>query len=378
MEDDAYRRLAQHLDRLPGGFPPTEDGVELRILQRLFTPDEARLAVHCTLIPETAAVIARRAGISMEEASRRLEAMAQRGLLFNIRIEGRPTLYMAAQYVIGIWEYHVKDLDPDLIRDMNAYIPRLMDPEVWKKSPQLRTVPVGRSIPASASVLPYERAEELVRARKRFLVAPCICRTEHRMMGEGCDRPVETCLVFDLGADFYERNGLGRRIDLDEALDILKQADRAGLVLQPSNARKVINICCCCGCCCQVLKTLKRYPAPATLVSSPFIAALDPETCKGCGVCVDRCQMDALEMNEDKVCLDPKRCIGCGLCVSTCPTGSLTLSRKPDEEHSDIPGTMVESAIRLGRTRGKLGTLSLAKMQIRSKVDRLLAARRKA
>ena len=376
--DDVYRSLAQHLDRLPGGFPPTEDGLELRILQRLFTPDEARMAVHCTLIPEAAAVIARRAGISLKEASRRLEAMAQRGLLFNIRIEGRPTLYMAAQYVIGIWEYHVKDLDPDLIQDMNAYIPRLMDPAVWKKSPQLRTVPVERSIPASANVLPYERAEELVRARKRFLVAPCICRTEHRMMGEGCDRPVETCLVFDLGADYYERNGLGRRIDLDEALDILKQADKAGLVLQPSNARKVINICCCCGCCCQVLKTLKRYPAPATLVSSPFIAALDPETCKGCGICVDRCQMDALEMHEEKVYLDPKRCIGCGLCVSTCPTGSLTLFRKPDSKQSDVPGSMVESAIRLGRTRGKLGALSLAKMQIRSKVDRLLTARKKA
>ena len=38
---DVYTRLREHLDRLPAGFPATESGVELRILKRLFTPDEA-------------------------------------------------------------------------------------------------------------------------------------------------------------------------------------------------------------------------------------------------------------------------------------------------------------------------------------------------
>jgi len=33
------------LDGLPGGFPPTPDGVELRILKRLFTPEQAELAM---------------------------------------------------------------------------------------------------------------------------------------------------------------------------------------------------------------------------------------------------------------------------------------------------------------------------------------------
>ena len=38
MEEEIYKKLAKHLDNLPGGFPPTESGVELRILKRLFTP----------------------------------------------------------------------------------------------------------------------------------------------------------------------------------------------------------------------------------------------------------------------------------------------------------------------------------------------------
>ncbi len=49
-----YKKLARHLDNLPGGFPPTDSGVELRILKRLFTEEEAELAIRLTLIPEEA------------------------------------------------------------------------------------------------------------------------------------------------------------------------------------------------------------------------------------------------------------------------------------------------------------------------------------
>ena len=76
MTVDVYQRLAKHLDNLPGGFPATESGVELRILRRLFTPDEAELALHLTLIPEEARVIARRAKITRMEADERLQEMA--------------------------------------------------------------------------------------------------------------------------------------------------------------------------------------------------------------------------------------------------------------------------------------------------------------
>ena len=58
MAPDVYQKLAKHLDSLPGGYPPTKDGVELKILRKLFTPEQAALALHCTLIPEEARVIA--------------------------------------------------------------------------------------------------------------------------------------------------------------------------------------------------------------------------------------------------------------------------------------------------------------------------------
>lgn len=354
MTDDIYRKLALHLDSLPGGFPATHSGVEIRILRRLFTPDEAQLALHLTFMPKEPGIIARRANLDPEETAQRLESMAQKGLVFRMKKAGKPALFGAAQYVIGIWEYQVNNLDETLIRDMNEYVPTLLNLEAWKKAPQLRTIPVGRSLTLENHVLPYEKAEDLVRAQDKCLVAPCICRREHAMAGGGCKKPEETCLVFGNGADYYARRGIGRAIDREVALEILKKADDVGLVLQPSNAQNVVNICCCCGCCCQVLKSIKRHPQPANVVSTPFVAVLDGKICDACETCVERCQMEAIQLQEEMVVLDLDRCIGCGLCVSTCPSGALSLRRKPDQEQQAVPKSMIETLRMLHKARERL------------------------
>ena len=40
VESKNYRKLQEHLDTLPIGYPATESGVELRILEFLFSPEE--------------------------------------------------------------------------------------------------------------------------------------------------------------------------------------------------------------------------------------------------------------------------------------------------------------------------------------------------
>ena len=352
MTEGIFRKLAEHLDNLPGGFPPTESGVELRILQRLFTPKEAELALHLTPMPEESEAIASRAKIDPEDAAQRLEKMARKGLIYSLEREGKMPKYRANQFIVGIWEFNVNRLDVDFIRDMKEYMPALFD-EAWKV-PQLRTIPVGLSLTPEHTVLPYEQAEELVRTQERFAVAPCICRREHAMVEKGCDRPEETCLIFGNAADYYLRNGLGREIDLEDTLKILNSAEEAGFVLQPSNAQKAVNICLCCGCCCQVLKNIKRHPKPASLVSPPFVATVNLDTCEGCGDCADRCQMGALELDGDTIALDVDHCIGCGLCVPSCPTESLALVRKPKSEQPEVPKNMIEAFMKLGKARGKM------------------------
>jgi len=373
MPEKIYQKLAKHLDNLPGGFPPSNTGVEFRILKRLFTPEEAEFALYLTLIPEESRVVARRANVSTREASQRLETMAQKGLIYRIDSDGGQPMYMASQYAIGIWEFHVNDLDEGLAKDMGEYMPLLFK-EAWKM-PQLRTIPVNKSLNSELKVMTYENAEAVVRHVGKAVVAPCICRRELGLLGKGCDKPQETCLVFDTAAEYYQRNGLGREIDQQEVLDILKIAEEAGLVLQPTNAREIVNICCCCGDCCGVLRNLKGYPKPASLAAASFFAVINTETCEGCHVCEDRCQMEAVQHVAGKASVDRDRCIGCGLCVSTCPTDSMTLARKPESDQPDVPRDIIKASIELGRARGKLNLGDLLMMQVKSKVDRLLASK---
>jgi formate hydrogenlyase subunit 6/NADH:ubiquinone oxidoreductase subunit I len=365
---DVYTRLREHLDGLPAGFPSTESGVELRILKRLFTPDEAALAVHLSMKLESAEAVAERAGLAAGEAAQRLSAMARRGLIFSIETADRPPRYMAAQFVVGIWEYHVNDLDPEFVRDMDEYIP-VLSREAFGRVPQLRTIPVGRSISAGLNVLPYEHAEEVVRRQTKFLVAPCICRREHHIKGAGCGKLMEACLIFGWGAEYYARNGLGRFITLEETLEILRKAEEQGLVLQPSNTQDIVNICCCCGDCCQVLLHLGKQPKPALAVSSPFTARHAPELCVGCGTCVDRCQMKALAMAGEIAVLDPDRCIGCGLCVSTCPSGALTLTRKPPGQQPVVPKNQKEAFAIRAQTRAQPFSVMAEKLRRHKNLD---------
>ena len=180
--NDVYQQLAKHLDNLPGGFPETDTGVELRILKRLFTPQEAAIATGLSMAAEPAAAIAQRMNQDETDMAQILESMARKGLIFQLHKDGQD-LYMAAQFVIGIWEYHVNDLDEELIKDVNEYMPHFMQNSWIKpKTKQLRVIPISKSIAAEMSIMPYEEAENIIQNQSKIVVAPCICRKEHAIM----------------------------------------------------------------------------------------------------------------------------------------------------------------------------------------------------
>ena len=337
MSDESYRRLAEHLDRLPGGFAHSETGGERRILATLFTPQEADLAVHLTLDREPARDIAVRAGLPLDEVAPRLEEMARKGLIFAEYRRDGSNRYQAIPWVVGIYEFQVNNLTERFRHVLTERGPRV--PRGWRApiTRQMRTIPIGESIEPHLEALPYEQAETLVKAHGTFAVAPCICRQHARLRGEGCDAPEESCLMFGEFADYYVRTGRGRYISQVDVFELLAQADAHNLVLQPTHSEQAAAMCLCCGCCCGVLNWIKHQPVPAEAASSAFIAHHDPALCQGCETCLERCQMDALRADGDRVAFDAARCIGCGLCVSTCPSGALTLQRKPGSERVRLP-----------------------------------------
>ena len=347
---DVYTRLAQHLDSLPAGFPATQNGVELKILQKLFTSQEAEIASQMSMMPDSVEKLAQKMDMDPSELAPLLENMAQKGLIFRYRKKGTP-YYMAAQFVIGIWEYHVNDLDEELIELVNEYAPDLMR-TAWERTrtKQLRVIPISEEVEADTTVMPYDQAENIITAQTKIAVAPCICRRERSMVGEGCDNPQETCLVFGGAADFYLENGLAREIDQQEALRILEVGRQAGLVLQPGNAQKPASMCMCCGCCCQILRNLKRMEKPSHMVHTNFVATVNPEACTGCGVCRDRCHMEAITV-DDVARVDPERCIGCGVCVPGCEFEAISMQAKDAQEVYEPPKNVIETYMSMAQER---------------------------
>ena len=341
--EELYLKLRDRLDEMATGHPSTESGVEVRILQKLFNPEEASLFLTMTTTPETPREIAHRAGIGEQNAAMILEPMARKGLVFRLREESM-VRYFAIPFIVGIYEFQINNLDDPLVKDISEYyLSGLAQSFHSLKTPHLRTLPVNKDLVSKKPILPYDDAASIIRGKDRIAVAPCLCRLAVRRMAKGCDSPLETCIQFDSFADYYVDNDMARYISTDEALSILQNNEKAGLVIQTLNSQNVEAMCACCSCCCGMLISLKLYPAPAREVKSNYYCSVTADSCSACGTCVSRCPVNAIRVKENIAEVSRKRCIGCGLCVSTCPDGILSLEKKPEEEMYEPPKTVFET-----------------------------------
>jgi Pyruvate/2-oxoacid:ferredoxin oxidoreductase delta subunit len=349
MNDDVYFKLREFLDNLPGGYPATDSGVEIKILKKLFTSEQAHIALHLKQKPEPTFLIARRLKMKRAELAEKLEVMAKEGLIYRVRLAGRP-LYMALQFIVGIFEFHLNTLDRELAELVEEYLPYIAKSWEGIKTNQLRVVPVESSISTAPAISTYNDIRTLLKKKKLLAVAPCICQKESSLLGKECTRTPERCLVFDQAAQHYIENGLGRQISRQELDDILARGEQEALVLSPTNAKDIANICMCCGCCCGILRLYKSFPKPAEHVQSAYQACIDPDLCTVCGMCLERCQMEAINEREETFEVDLERCIGCGLCVSACPADAISMVAKP--EPAPLPKDFFAQQKQIARERG--------------------------
>ena len=135
--DDVYEKLAKHLDNLPAGYPATRSGVEIRMLKRWFTPEEAEMARGLSMMPETSSAIGKRLNMDESKGARILESMSKKGLIMR-STKGGQKFYSAAMFAIGIWDYQINKLDVELVRDFHEYFPRFME-GTWKKQKTQQT-----------------------------------------------------------------------------------------------------------------------------------------------------------------------------------------------------------------------------------------------
>jgi NAD-dependent dihydropyrimidine dehydrogenase PreA subunit len=351
---DIYEQLRQRLDDMAAGFPATKGGIEIKILKKLFSTADAEMFLMMTPMLESPESVANRLNLPVNNTATHLEDMAKRGLLFRHR-KNDQARYSAVPFVVGIFEFQLNRIDRELAEDLAKYYEDALAErfQSWG-TPVLRTIPIHTTLVNEWPVAPYEDALKVIDDQKQVAVAQCICRTMNQKIGKGCDKPMEACLIFGSHASYYVDNGMGRFITKDEAKEIVRKNEEAGLVIQPFNSQFIGGMCSCCGCCCGMLRSLKKQDNPAEAVKSNYFAEINAEECTGCETCIDRCQMEAIEMVDDKAVITLKRCIGCGLCVTTCPTDAIRLVKKGDDQLYVPPQTGMETYIRIAQERGKM------------------------
>jgi Na+-translocating ferredoxin:NAD+ oxidoreductase RNF subunit RnfB len=181
-------------------------------------------------------------------------------------------------------------------------------------------------------IIPTQRIEDLIQKFDDIAVGHCFCRNHKDLLGEPCQQTDlrENCFTFGKSARYVSEQGFGRLVSKDEALKIMKQSEQDGLVHKAfhphSNIEKAeTSICNCCKCCCGTLDWW-RGGMTAMINSTNHLSSINEDLCTGCGICVEKCSVEAIHLNTENVAIvNEILCIGCGVCAHFCPENAVTL-----------------------------------------------------
>ena len=329
----AYEALLDKLGQFPTAGPRTSHIYS--IMEELFSEDEALLASGLPMHSEELDHIAAGMGIEPAALGRKLEALADRGLVFAGTKNGKK-VYRLFPFLPGIAELQFMKAE---VTPRNKKLAKLFDEYYnsgWGKAaftastPFSRVITIEQEVPGGGAIMPYDRVSHLIDSTTSLGLAHCYCRHEADLLGKSCGKQKETCMVLGPFAEYAIERGFARRVGKDEMKELLKKCEDEGLVHITDNIQSKVNfICNCCGCCCGILGTITKLNIPSAIATSGFVARSETSECTGCEICVEVCEVNAVELREKSAFVLTERCIGCALCVSHCPSGAMRLENSP-------------------------------------------------
>jgi len=368
MARDLYDKLCRSYELMLGPLPWGEEFKTA--LQETITPEALEVFFRLPIagaMPHSK--LARKAGLQEKQLQALLDELSGQGMIMaytkgseKVYERGNP-VYMTEQQV------RKKEDTPRrafFARFFSAIITGELDIDAPNKTPYFRVlpaeatltgeqsegagtrIPVNVPIPDPRAALPTDIVSEMVkRDAKLIAVADCYCRLAKHLVGEGCDNPVETCLAFNQLAESLIEMGNARRIDLEEALSIIRLSADHGLIHNVDNCAGEINcICNCCSCCCSSISTFQRGMKSGNAPSRYRVIYLEDD-CRMCQTCVEICPTEARRVDLDRIVTDQTMCLGCGLCVNSCPEGANYMIQR--ENQPDLHATRDELYAKIGK-----------------------------
>jgi len=338
---EIYTRLANHLHAM--GYP-IKEGLD-EILRANFNPLEAEVVLalptnNIPLQPLSIDHIVSKVDLPREELIEVLQGLARRGHVFSGKTEKGEKGYALVHRGFGgfaqvsFWKGERSPFAKKMADLLDTYYQgKTLMQSIETQTKRFQFIPLNKTIePQMQAVYPFVMLEKVVEKARSIAVAHCPCRMRGQLQGRGCDYPLEVCLKFDEMADHLIENELAREVTKEEALEIIKRSEEAGLVHFVDNAMGDIkHNCNCCSCHCWALSPIKERKIPRDVIMATyFIRETDEGKCSGCGACVDVCPVDALTMGDDFPIVDRDWCVGCGLCSAQCPTSAAKLRPKSD------------------------------------------------
>ena len=365
-EYEVYLRFIDWLKQTWWNLPEADELMPLMMAR--YTPEEASLLTGMPFSGRNLEELAEMKQVDPNTLGHQLDALANKGIVFRtvrdetVRYSLNDSLFVFLRS--SFWSGRTDEPSKTMAPLVNQYFYHgFFDQYNLTHIKGLRVLPIEETIEDTRQILPYEEVTRVLASQDYFAVSTCPCKHRKNIDPDSanCTYPTEVCLHFGRLGRYTVENGLGREITRREAEEILRQCAEVGLVHGVSNWEEGVDtICNCDPCCCIWFEAFHKLKHAMSLSPSNYRVRTDPETCIGCGICVKRCHMGAIRLedfptarnrisevaNKNKSgvvelknktgkvsVLNPDLCIGCGVCAYKCSTQSLVLERREVIQH---------------------------------------------
>ena len=299
-------------------------------------------------------------GLSEEEILKKADELAKMGVIINQPNRSGVVVYQLFPLHRQFEYIFMRDLEKTEVNNRLAQLFGKLNEEhsdevqvqydgmikALKRMPPMdRTVPILKNLESgeeinvivneelevpTEKILPTQKIRELIENYDDIAVGNCYCRNHQEFLGNPC-KMIEitpSCMTLGKSARHTSNHGFSKLVSKEEALEILKKCEDAGLVHKAyhkygNSSAEEVAICNCCNCCCMTARDCLIFPV---VNETNYLASIDEDLCTGCATCVDLCYNKAIELNDDgKAEREEEFCVGCGVCAYHCPESAISL-----------------------------------------------------